>query len=106
MLRITEILEDHDIVRLRLDGTISAKSYKDFADMLAVHQRTSEKTIVIDLAGVGFMDDEPARQMAAMEGVRMRIINCSPFIETLLTTCADQPAVNETLPKNDIAQKD
>jgi hypothetical protein len=105
MLRITEIFENRETVRLRLDGTLSTQSYKDFADILSAHQQTGGKMIVVDLAGVGFMDDEPARKMATMPGERMRIINCSPFIETLLTTYADQPGKDETGSNNNTVQK-
>jgi anti-anti-sigma regulatory factor len=88
MLRITENFENGKAVRLRLDGTLSDDSYQDFARILAPHERAGGRTIIVDFAGVDFMSDESARQIAAMQSEKVRVINCSPFIETLLQTVA------------------
>ena len=37
-----------------------------------------------------FMNNEVANRMARLQGEKLRIINCSPFIETLLDMSADQ----------------
>ena len=90
MLRITENLENGAAVRLRLDGNISVES---FADLEAVFQRynsSAGRTIILDMAGVDFISDEPARQLAKLRGERLRVINCSPFIDTLLETLNSQ----------------
>jgi len=85
MLRITESFENGKIVRLRLEGTLSAESYKDFEQILTNHERAGG-TIIVDLAGVSFMNDESARKIAAIQSEQLRVVNCSPFIEALLLT--------------------
>jgi hypothetical protein len=44
------------------------------------------KGTFLDLAGVDFMTDQSAQKLAALRSERRRIINCSPYIETLLQT--------------------
>ncbi len=86
MLRISENSENGHTIRLRLDGTIDAASYSDLeADCSRVHQ-TDGRTIILDMAGVIFMNDEAARKLAKLRSEHLRIINCSPYIETLLET--------------------
>jgi anti-anti-sigma regulatory factor len=73
---------------LRLDGTLSAESYRDFEQILTCHERAGGKTIIVDLAGVNFMNDQSARKIAAIQSEQLRVINCSPFIEALLLKAA------------------
>jgi hypothetical protein len=40
------------------------------------------------MAGVEFMNDQAARGLIGMSNEKLRIINCSPFIATLLETIA------------------
>jgi anti-anti-sigma regulatory factor len=86
MLRITETLESQKTIRLRLDGTISTESIAELAETCARHQDKPQKLILLDLAGVDFMKDDAARKLADLQGDSIRIINCSPFIATLLET--------------------
>ena len=86
MLRITENFENGKIVRLRLDGTITPDSFTDLAEICAGHGANAETIIVMDMAGVTFMNDETAEKIARLRSERLRIINCSPFVETLLQT--------------------
>ena len=88
MLRITEHLENAKTVRLRLDGTVSAVSLPELEEICSRHQGTDAKVILLDLAGVVFMNDEAAKRFVQLRNVRLRIINCSPFIEALLSTVA------------------
>ena len=44
------------------------------------------KVILVDMAGVVFMNNEVASKLAGLRSEQLRIINCSPFIETLLNT--------------------
>jgi len=83
MLRITENFENGDTVRLRLDGTLSLATFDELVELCDRHQR-ERHTLIIDLAGVNFMHDEAARRLARMRGKSLRVINCSPFIATLL----------------------
>jgi anti-anti-sigma regulatory factor len=90
MLRITENLENGKTVRLRLDGTVSPVSLPELEEICSRHQGTDGRVILLDLAGVVFMNDEVARKFVALRNDRLRIINCSPFIEALLETVEKQ----------------
>ena len=89
MLRITEKVEDGCIVRLRLDGTIAAESAENLWELCAQYQSGNARTLLIDMAGVNFMSAEVARKLARMRTDSLRIINCSPFIATLLDATTD-----------------
>jgi anti-anti-sigma regulatory factor len=85
MLRITEDFENGKTVRLRLDGTISPASLGDLEEVCSRHQNGSEdKVILLDMSGVVFMTNDTAIKIVRLRGERLRIINCSPFIEALL----------------------
>jgi anti-anti-sigma regulatory factor len=86
MLRISESFENYDTLRLRLEGTLLPESYEAFAEIFATQQRAGRKTIIVDLTGITFMNDDSARKIAALQSEQVRVINCSPFIETLLST--------------------
>lgn len=86
MLRITENPENEKTVRLRIDGTLTEICYPELESICARHQQSDGIVLLLDMAGVVFMQDEVARKLASRRGDRLRIINCSPFIETLLET--------------------
>ena len=86
MLRITENSENGKTVRLRIDGTLTEIGYPELESICARHQRSDGIVLLLDMAGVVFMQDDVARKLASLRGDRLRIINCSPFIETLLET--------------------
>ena len=86
MLRITENDDNGKTVRLRLDGTVNSTSYAELEAVCSHHQETAGKIILVDMAGVVFMNNEVASKLARLCNGQLRIINCSPFIETLLKT--------------------
>jgi len=86
MLRITENSENGKTVRFRLDGTLTAASYSELEALCSQYQGSDGKIILLDMAGVVFMSDEVARKVLELRTDRLSIINCSPFIETLLKT--------------------
>jgi anti-anti-sigma regulatory factor len=86
MLRITENTESRKTVRLRLDGTVNSASYTELEAACSRHQDAPGKIILVDMAGVVFMNNEVASKLAGLRSEQLRIINCSPFIETLLST--------------------
>src|SRR5262245_4279721 len=86
MLRITENNENGKTVRLRLDGTVNSTSYGELEAVCLRHQETAGKIILVDMAGVVFMNNEVASKLAMLRSEQLIIINCSPFIETLLNT--------------------
>lgn len=86
MLRITESWENGKAVRLRLDGTLNAVSWPELEEICCRHRADNGKVILLDLAGVAFMNDEIAARLVELRSDRLRIVNCSPFIESLLQT--------------------
>jgi len=90
MLRITENSENGKTVRLRLDGTLTAASYSELETLCSQYQGRDGKMILLDMGGVVFMNEKAARKLAKLRSKRLRLINCSPFIETLLRTVEPQ----------------
>ena len=86
MLKITEHFENAKTVRLRLDGTLNALSLHEVEEICSRHQGENGKVTLLDLAGVVFMNDESAKRLVELRSDRLKIINCSPFIEMLLQT--------------------
>jgi anti-anti-sigma regulatory factor len=86
MLRITENFENGKTVRLRLDGTLTGASYSELATLCCRYQARDGIMILLDMAGVVFMNDEIAKKLVKLQSDRLRMVNCSPFIETLLQT--------------------
>jgi anti-anti-sigma regulatory factor len=86
MLRITENTENGQTIRLRLDGTVDLTSYAELAATCSRHRQAPGQIILVDMAGVVFMKNEVATKLAGLRSAQLRIINCSPFIETLLNT--------------------
>ena len=89
MLRITKNLENGKTVRLRLDGTISLETFDELAQICAREQQCNGHTIIVDMAGVIFMNDAAAKKLARLRRDSLRIINCSPFIAALLSIVED-----------------
>jgi anti-anti-sigma regulatory factor len=88
MLRITENFENGKTVRLRLDGTISRDAIPELIETFSSHRDGSDRTIILDMAGVDFINDQAARELVNILSDQLRIINCSPFITTLLEIIA------------------
>jgi anti-anti-sigma regulatory factor len=86
MLKITEHFENAKTVRLRLDGTLNAVALHEVEEICSRHQGENGKVTLLDLAGVVFMNDESAKRLVELRSDRLKIINCSPFIEMLLQT--------------------
>ena len=85
MLRITENLENGDVIRLRLDGSLTTESYAELDKAFSRYHQGKPPMIIL-ISGVSFMNDEPAAKLARIKGETLRIINCSPFITALLNT--------------------
>ena len=90
MLRITENVVSAKTVRLRLDGILTSETYADFECILFRHQTDDAKTIFLDMQGVTFLHESAARKLASVRSRRVRVVNCSSFIATLLETVARQ----------------
>jgi anti-anti-sigma regulatory factor len=92
MLRITENFENGKTVRLRLDGTLANEGFDQLANAFSVLRDGGSRTIIVDMGGVEFMNDHAARELIKLRGNELRIINCSPFIATLLETIGNTEA--------------
>jgi hypothetical protein len=86
MLRISENVENGKTVTLRLDGTLTGASYAELETLCGRYQVRDGIMILLDMAGVVFMNNEAAKKLVKLQSDRVRIVNCSPFIETLLRT--------------------
>lgn len=86
MLRITENFENGRTVRLRLDGTLANEGFDELANALSALRDGIGQAIIVDMGGVEFMNDQTARELMKLCGDDLTIINCSPFIATLLET--------------------
>jgi anti-anti-sigma regulatory factor len=90
MLKITDNLENEKTVRLRLDGTLSAETFIELTHACAMHRNDSERIVILDMAGVEYMNGQIARQLVNLRSENLRIINCSPFIEMLLESSSNE----------------
>jgi len=88
MLRITESFENEKTVRLRVDGNLTETSYPELESIFVRHHARDGTVLFLDMAGVVFVQDTIAEKLVNLRGERLRIINCSPFVETLLETIA------------------
>ena len=86
MLRITENLENGEVIRLRLDGAVTTESYAELDKAFSRYHGGERRIIILDMAGVSFMNDESAGKLVRIKSESVRIINCSPFIAALLDT--------------------
>ena len=57
-----------------------------FVFLTAIGGGLAVGVILLDFAGIVFMNNAVARKLADLRSDRLTIINCSPFIETLLET--------------------
>ena len=66
MLRITENFENGHEVRLRLDGSLTTESYAEL-DKVFSRYHQGKQMIILDMAGVSFMNDESAAKLARIQ---------------------------------------
>ena len=88
MLRITEHFQKGETIGFRLDGTLTSDSCAELEALCTQYQESEGKLIQLDMAGVVFMNEEVAKKLLELRSDRLSIINCSPFIETLLRMVA------------------
>jgi len=86
MLRITEPYEDKQITKLRLDGKIVKSCMSDLERVCLYYTNKKNKRVVMDFAGVTFIDNKGIRMLEKIKDKRIKIINCSFFIQLLLRT--------------------
>ena len=78
MLKITQ--SGNGIKRLRLEGKLSGLWVEELRSLcqLAV---TDSKALVIDCAGLSFVDPLGASLLRSLRGADIVLTNCSPFLE-------------------------
>lgn len=88
MLRITQSSPNEGMVSFRLDGTLTATACGELEALCFQYLESDGKIIHLDMAGVIFMNEEIAKRLVQLRSDRLSLINCSPFIETLLKMVA------------------
>jgi anti-anti-sigma regulatory factor len=84
MLRITELSKDDKSVTLRLEGKVIDMWIPELERICLYHRDEKNKRVVLDFSGVTFIDDNGVRMLESIKDERVEIINCAPFIGSLL----------------------
>ena len=84
MFKITKTKEDENTINLRMDGKLVEEWLTEFEKLYLKIKNEDYKRIIIDLSGVSFIDDNGIEFIEKIMDHRIDIINCSPFIESLL----------------------
>lgn len=93
MLKITETSEDDKTVTLRLDGKVVDIWIPDLERQCLYHRDKENKTVVLDFSGVTFIDNKGVRMLEKIKDERIKIINCSLFIQSLLNLIASSKGI-------------
>jgi len=84
MLKITQVPATENELTLRLDGNLTDGEWVKLEEQLADQIADGKTPITFDFSGVTYVDGEAATRLARIRDRRIRIINGSLFIETLL----------------------
>lgn len=76
---------DQKTAKLSLEGKIVKDCVPDLKKLLLRYRDRENKSVVLDFAGVTFIDDSAVRMLEKIKDDRTKIINCSLFIKTLLS---------------------
>lgn len=83
MLRIEKVSEDDATVTLKVEGRIVGHWVATLEEECFRSLRGS-KQLILDLAGVSFIDRDGVALLMKVKGERVRVLNCSPFVKELL----------------------
>ena len=84
MFKITKIEQNDRTINLRMDGKLIEGWPSEFEKLYVKIKNEDYTRIIIDFAGVSFIDDDAIGFIEKIKDDRVDIINCSPFIELLL----------------------
>jgi anti-anti-sigma regulatory factor len=84
MFKITKTKDHDNTINLRMDGKLVEEWLSEFEKLYLKIKNENYKRIIIDLSGVSFIDDNGIDFIEKIKDERIDIINCSPFIESLL----------------------
>jgi anti-anti-sigma regulatory factor len=85
MLRITEVSKDDKVITLRLEGKLVGPWIPDLERICLYHRDEKNKTVVLDFSGVTFIENKGVRMLESIKDDRIKIVNCSQFILSLLS---------------------
>jgi anti-anti-sigma regulatory factor len=89
MLKITKIAEDGKANRLRLDGTLSGPWVEELQRQCEARLE-EEETLVLDCAGLSFVDARGIRLMRSLSAQQVLLVDCSPYLALQLKETADR----------------
>jgi anti-anti-sigma regulatory factor len=84
MLRLTRTTLDHNATVLKAQGQIVG----DWVGLLDAECRqlmATEPQVLLDLGDVSYVDPQAVRTLRALTSESLRLINCPPLVEELLT---------------------
>ena len=84
MLRITEVSTGETEVSLRLEGKLVGTWIPEVERICLYQMNEKKKTVVLDFSSVTFIDKEGVRMLDSIKDEQLKIVNCSPFILSLL----------------------
>ena len=83
MLRITRTSEESSDVKLKLEGRIVS----DWVPLLrreCLRILKGQKRVLLDFSDVTFVDNRGVEMLKGMSAKKVRLMNCSPLVESLL----------------------
>jgi anti-anti-sigma regulatory factor len=83
MLRITRMDGRRQATIVRLEGRLTERELVDLDDVIAGCRR-EKRHVVVDLAGLGFLDASGAAALVAAQGDEVELVGASPFVQQLL----------------------
>ncbi len=83
MLRLEKVIEDNATVTLKLEGRIVTHWVAILEEECSRILR-GPKRLILDFAGVTFIDREGVSLLNKVRGERVWLVNCSPFVKGLV----------------------
>lgn len=83
MLRIEKTGEDNGIVSLKLEGRLVAQ-WAVVVEEECLRVLRGQKRLILDFAGVTFIDRAGVAMLREVTNERVRLVNCSPLVKELL----------------------
>ena len=88
MLRITEIPEDDKTITFKLEGKLIGV-WITYLDRKCAYRKKKGYTVVLDFSGVTFIERKGVSMLERIKDGRMKAVNCSPFIRSILSKVID-----------------
>ncbi len=84
MFRITEMFEDEETIKLKVDGKLVGTCISLLTEECVKYTKNEEKTVLLDVSGVSYIDTDGVKMLESIKDENLQIINCPMFIEALL----------------------